>query len=332
MDKEGVFMELVPFKEGITFMEFFSPVIREIIANPDIEIPEINSSNVYSPGIPSYRDIICDMGDSLMLPGSGLRNIGQFVELWQRCQKGQSCLIMMEHYSNFDFPALFSFFRRTPGLGRDAASALLPIQAYKLTSGNKATPILSSAYSTITIYPSRHIDQIQDEEELRKVREISTPMNLAAIGEMTRRKYQGRIILVFPTGTRYRSWNPDSKRAVREVESYLKVFQNVLFVGLNGFCIQPSPDENMENDLMAKNVVLMSAGDIVPGRKFRDQIIQQHQLETKPQTADKKLIKEAVCNAVMSELAKLHEEAEPVHQKLLEEAKRSPFGLEELQV
>ncbi|MEM9424974.1 MAG: hypothetical protein AAF975_09345, partial [Spirochaetota bacterium] len=272
-------MEFIKLREGMTFMEFFAPIIREIQANPNIEIPKITPTNVYSPGIPFYREIICKLGDRLMLPGSSLRNTEQFIELWQRCQKGESCLIMMEHYSNFDFPALLSLFERTAGLGKEAADALLPIQAHKLTEGNRATPILSSAYSTITIYPSRQIDQIQDEEERSRVREISTPMNHAAIGEMTKRKYQGRIILVFPTGTRYRPWNPDSKRAVREAESYLKVFQNVLFVGLNGFCLEPSRDENMENDLVKENVVLITAGTIVKGRQFRDQIIHKQNLD-----------------------------------------------------
>ncbi len=320
-------MKQIELREGMTFIEFFTPVIREIMANPDIKIPEVTPANVYSPGIPVYRKIICDMADGLMLPGSGLRNTGQFIELWQRSQKGESCLIMMEHFSNFDFPALLRFFEQTPGLGEEAANALLPIQAYKLTAGNRATPAMSSAYSTITIYPSRHIDQIEDEEERRKVREISTPMNHAAIGEMTKRKYQGRIILVFPTGTRYRPWNPDSKRAVREAESYLKVFQNVLFVGLNGFCLIPSRDENMENDLVKENVVLMTAGTIVRGREFRDRVICKHQLDTDPKTADKKHIKSVVCEAIMAELEKLHREAEPVYRKLLEETRNpdNPF-------
>ncbi|WGK69623.1 hypothetical protein P0082_01820 [Candidatus Haliotispira prima] len=314
-------------REDTTFLELFTPIIREIMANPDIEIPQIDATNVYSPGVPFYRNSICDIAGRLMLPGSGLRNTEQFIELWQRCQKGESCLIMMEHYSNFDFPALLRFFEHTPGLGIDAANALLPIQAYKLTSGNQATPVLSCAYSTITIYPSRHIDQIKDEDEKQRVREISTPMNHAAIGEMTKRKYQGRIILVFPTGTRYRPWNPDSKRAVREAESYLKVFRNVLFVGLNGFCLIPSPDENMENDLVEENVVLMTAGNIVRGRQFRDNLIQQHQLEADLKTTDKKQIKDTVCAAIMEELAKLHNEAEPVHKKLQEEARNpeNPF-------
>ena len=309
-----------------TFLEFFAPIIHKINNNPDITIGPITPQNVYSPGIPAYRKAICDMADHLMLPGSGLRNTEQFIELWRRSRRGESCLIMMEHYSNFDFPALLRFFERTPGLGEEAANALLPIQAYKLTAGNRVTPVLSTTYSTITIYPSRHIDQIQDAEERRKVREISTPMNHAAIGEMTRRKYQGRIILVFPAGTRYRPWNPESKRAVREAASYLKVFQNVLFVGLNGFCLIPSRDENMENDLVEANVVLMSAGQIVGGRKFRDSVIAQ--LGPAAEGADnKKHIKDAVCAAIMAELDKLHREAAPIHQKLLQEAQNpdNPF-------
>ena len=309
----------------MTFLEFFAPIIHKINNSPDITISPITPQNVYSPGIPAYRKAICDMADHLMLPGSGLRNTEQFIELWQRSRRGESCLIMMEHYSNFDFPALLRFFERTPGLGEEAANSLLPIQAYKLTAGNHVTPALSKTYSTITIYPSRHIDQIEDEEERRKVREISTPMNHAAIGEMTRRKYQGRIILVFPAGTRYRPWNPESKRAVREAESYLKVFQNVLFVGLNGYCLIPSRDENMENDLVESNVVLISAGQIIGGREFRDSIIKKAQLE--PKSHNKKRIKDVVCAAIMEKLDKLHREAAPIHQKLLQEAQNpnNPF-------
>lgn len=301
-----------------TFLEYFTPAIKKIQSHFEKYVDEINSTNVYRAGIPEFRKIICDVAEGLMLPGSGLRNAEQFIELYQRAKRSESCLIMMEHFSNFDFPAIVRFFEKHPDLGPDAADALLPIQAYKLTSGNRATPVLSAAFSTITIYPSRHIDQIEDPEELKRVRAISTPMNLAAIGEMTRRKYKGRIILVFPAGTRYRPWAPESKKAVREAESYLRVFQNVLFVSINGFCLVPSQDENMENDAVQKSVVLMTGSEIYNGKEVRHSF-----LPSDEEILDKKKVKELVCEGIMGKINELHEGTLPVFNKLMDEALKS---------
>ncbi len=75
--------------------------------------------------------------------------------------------------------------------------------------------------------------------------------------ELTERKYNGQTILVFPTGTRFRPWEPESKKGVREIFTYLKSFDNILFLGINGNLMKPHKSEDMNADI--KNIERLHA-------------------------------------------------------------------------
>ncbi len=260
--------------------------------------------NVYQAGSPTNKATIGEVLDTFLLPGSRIENVEAFIELDKRSHAGESCLVLAEHYSNFDFPILYRLVDHTLELGPKTAERLLPIRGMKLSETNMLTAIFTRSYDSILIYPSRTLDAISDQEELRELRNVSVPINRAAIREMISRSHNGRIITIFPSGTRYRPWNPDTRKGVREVYSYLKTFENIMFVAINGNTLPPNESDDMTKDLPEPDLMVLTCSDIINGRQFKKKAE-----ETTPEGKD---IKRHVVDSVMASLFDMHNEVEPL--------------------
>lgn len=259
--------------------------------------------NVYQEGSAPNRELIGWFVDKTMLPGSRIDNVEALVELRRRSLAGESCLILAEHYSNFDFPALVRLTQRNPKLGQEVAESYLPIQGMKLTESSPVTAVFTRSYDTIVIYPSRSLDNVADPDELAEIRKISVPINHAAMKEMIEKKRNGRIIIVFPAGTRYRPWDPSSRKGVREIHSYLKTFDNVLFLAINGNALPPDESGDMTRDELIEDLMILTCSDIVSGRQFRKDVE-----ASAPEGKDPK---QHVVDQVMAELEKINTRVEP---------------------
>ncbi len=270
---------------------------------------EIRPDNVYQEGNHNGQEIIGSLVDRIVLPGSRIINSENLKDLYDRSQKGESCLLLVEHYSNFDYPVVFRFIENDPLLGKDVARSLIPIQGMKLNDNESVTSAFTKTFSTIVIYPSRSIDNVDDPERKAEIRKISTPINHAAMKELTDRKYHGQIILVFPTGTRYRPWDPESKKGVREIFTYLKSFENILFLGINGNIMKPHKSDDMNADVKAieRDLMLLTASPVIKGKEFRKQNISKT-----PEGLDSK---QYVVDQVMVELEKIHNNTEKIRLK-----------------
>ncbi|MDA3808887.1 MAG: 1-acyl-sn-glycerol-3-phosphate acyltransferase [Spirochaetaceae bacterium] len=274
---------------------------------------EIRPDNVYQKGNHDGQEIIGSLVDRIVLQGSRIINSENLRDLYDRSQKGESCLLLVEHYSNFDYPVIFRFMENDPLLGKEVARSLIPIQGMKLSGEGSISSAFTQTYSTIVIYPSRSIDSVEDIEKKTEIRKISTPINHAAIKELTERKYHGKIILVFPTGTRYRPWVPESKKGVREIFSYLKSFENILFLGINGNVMKPHESDDMNADVKAieQDLMILTASPVIKGKEFRKQKISET-----PENHDSK---QYVVDQVMKELEKIHNKTEILRLKELKE-------------
>ena len=269
--------------------------------------------NVFQEGVPANRKIIGDMVEALMLPGSGLVNSDALLDLYEKSRSGKACLLLVEHYSNFDYPCLYRLMENDPKVGPEVAGAMLPIQGMKLSEGNPVTAAFSNSYDTIVIYPSRSIDKVKDEEEKRRIREISVPINIAAIKELTHRKHSGHIITVFPAGTRYRPWDPTSRKGVREIYSYLKTFDYLCFLSINGNTLVPCREEAMEKDEPSPDIMTFTFSPVVEARSFRNEVSADI-----PEGVD---AKQYVVDKVMDTLFEMHEENEPARLEKLKKLK-----------
>jgi len=266
--------------------------------------------NVYQEGSDTNRELIGSLMDTLMLPGSGIHNKENLKQLYQYSKEGKACLLLIEHYSNFDYPTFFRLIHKDPDLGPEVASSLLPIRGMKLSEGNDITSAFSRSYDSIIIYPSRSIDQVKDPEKLKEIKAVSVPINHAAIKELTHRKHHGRMITVFPAGTRFRPWDPDSKKGVREIYSYLKTFDHVVFISINGNTLLPSESEDMTHDKPTKDLMLFSVSEPMRAKRIR-----KEWQEEAPEGEDPK---QYVVDRVMEILSNLHEENKKEYQRRLE--------------
>ena len=268
---------------------------------------ELTPENVFQIGNAGNRAAIATILDSFLLPGSRIDNIQALVELFRRSKAGESCLVLAEHYSNFDFPMLFRLVERAEELGLECAERLLPMRGMKLSETNLRTANFTRSYDAIIIYPSRALDSITDPQELKEIRKISVPINHAAMREMIHHKNNGRVIVVFPSGTRYRHWKKDTRKGVREIYSYLKAFENVLLMGINGNTLLPNESENMEEDLPISDLMILTCSNIFKGRDFKRR--------EEARTPDGIDSKQYVVDRIMEELFTIHDRVEPLRLK-----------------
>jgi glycerol-3-phosphate O-acyltransferase len=63
-------------------------------------------------------------------------------------------------------------------------------------------------------------------------------------------KKEGKLILVFPAGTRFRPWEPETKRGVREIDSYIKSFDYMCLVSNNGAVLRIQQGKMTEDQVV----------------------------------------------------------------------------------
>lgn len=276
----------------------------EILIKNDTEDNGFRPDNVLQKGNEKNRAIISKMLDELLIDGSRIDGKENLEELFRLSKEGNSCLILMEHYSNFDYPILYKMIDEQLEANPED---MYPIAGMKLTETDKRVAAFSNAYNKIIIYPSKSIECEKDTEKQAELRKISGPINLAAMKALTQSKNNGKVILVFPAGTRVRPWDPDSKKGVREMFSYIKTFDYICFVGKNGNILPPHESDKMDMDSPVRDLVILTAEAPIKGRSYVKTVT-----ESMPEGEDQK---QFVVSQVMKHLFDLHDRVEPLRVK-----------------
>ncbi|MDR1900784.1 MAG: 1-acyl-sn-glycerol-3-phosphate acyltransferase [Treponema sp.] len=262
----------------------------------------VTEENVYQEGAADILPLLDKMVEFLILPGSGVSGMEHLEELLEKAESGKSCLLLLEHYSNLDL-SLFSYLvRQAGGRGGDIAKALVAIAGLKLTEENPVVAAFASAYTRIIICPSRSLlslDAEKDKAELIRINGI----NRAAMKILTDIKVKGKLVLVFPSGTRYRPWDPSTRKGVREMDSYIKSFDYMCLAALNGEVLHVRQGDMME-DSVSKDIVRVSAGPVYSCAEFRNRI------RAEAEAAGIEDKKQATVDAIMAELEQMHIRAE----------------------
>jgi len=269
----------------------------------------ITPDSVFQPGNALNRGTIHNMLDRLVLPSSTVAHAERMDELFRLSSSGVPCLILMEHYSNFDIPCLYYLLEK--GGRQEIADHITAIAGMKLNEESGFVNSFAKAYTRLVIYPSRTLMKLRETDADAYAREDarSRQINMAATRAMIRLKHEGHLILVFPSGTRYREGEPETKRGVKEVDSYIKSFEYVVFVGVAGNVLRIHPSGDMTRDLAARDLVVFSPSPITSCEEFRSRA-RATSCEGDP--------KQCVADAVMARLEELHAEAEAERQRLLE--------------
>jgi glycerol-3-phosphate O-acyltransferase len=266
----------------------------------------VSEENVYQEGIPSLLPSIDTILKDHLLPGSAINGFENLRSLLEIARKGEPSLLLVEHYSNFDLPAFHYLLRQYGSVGLEIAESFVAIAGIKLNESNPAVHAFARAYSRIVIFPSKYLELIKqnykDPNKLLQEMRRSLAINHAAMRSLATLKTEGKIILVFPAGTRFRPWDPSSKRGVREIASYIKSFSKFCLVAINGNILRINPSGEMEDDLLHKDKLVYTVSPIIDSEKFLAEIKEEHHFRD-----DKK---QEIVDHLMKKLETMHEEVE----------------------
>lgn len=255
-----------------------------------------------------YMDVL--LHDNV-LPESGLGNIENFKAFYNAVTKeGKHGLIMMEHFSNMDLPIiLYLLEQQGEEWAKDLASRVVAIAGMKLNEADPGVRAFTESFTRVVVYPSRSLNAVENkdisEEEKEEEAKRAKKINFAAMRAMDGCKKRGQVILVFPSGTRYRPGKPETKKGLREMDSYLRLFDVMILVSINGNCLRINPEnpDDMLSDIVVPDKITMTASPIIECKKFRNDV-----LASLP--ADCPDPKVETVAAVMKVMEDLHEQTE----------------------
>lgn len=295
----------------ISIPQRYGAIIQKMMANSQKQ-HVITEENVWQEGNTVNRKLFYGIVEDLMLPGSSVQGIENLVDLHHRAKAGQSCIILCEHYSNFDLPCMTNLIEKAHPEGETIVDSMFAIAGFKLNEESPVVLAFTEAFNRIVIYPSRSIEALPEGPEKEEELKLARKINLASMKALSKAKESGKIVLLFPAGTRYRPGRPETKKAVKEVDSYLKGFDCMVLMSINGNTLHVTSDGSMIDDEAHRDVILYGVGPVQECAAFR-----KAAQEACPEGTDSK---QFTVDRVMEQLDRLHEKYEPLRQDLLAKA------------
>lgn len=264
----------------------------------------ITEDNVFQPANLGIRTIMDQMCADNIRKDSEFRNAGNAKDFLAKIKEGKRGIILMEHYSNFDLPGIMYLLDRAGPEAKELGKRIVAIAGMKLNEENPYVSAFAEAYTRIIIYPSRSLQSITDPELFKAEEKRSRVINLASMRALDRVRKEGNAVLVFPSGTRYRPGKPETKRGVREIDSYIRLSDVMMLVSINGNCLRFSEDPaDMMGDVTYEDRIIMTASPVYDCNAFRE--------EAKSWAGDGvEDKKQMVVDYVMHRLNEMHEENE----------------------
>ena len=293
-----------------TLKEKFGDLFAEMVAHSKAAA-KIDETKVYEEANPETRKYMSKLLDDTFSADSGLGNLENFKDFYEKVVKqGKSGLILMEHYTNLDLPAIIYLLQKVgEPWADDFASRIVAVAGMKLNEASAGVRAFTEGFTRVVIYPTRSLNAVEakgiSQEELKAEEQKARKINFAAMRAMDACKKRGQMILVFPSGTRYRPGKPETKRGLREIDSYLRLFDYMLLVGINGNCLRINPDnpDDMLEDILEPGKVTLTAHPVLDCKKFRE-----HVLSSLP--ADESDPKQKTVDQVMQILDEIHNQVE----------------------
>ena len=293
-----------------TLKEKFGDLFAEMVAHSKAAA-KIDETKVYEEANPEMRKYMFKLLDDTFSADSGLGNLENFKDFYEKVVKqGNSGLILMEHYTNLDLPAIIYLLQKVgEPWADDFASRIVAVAGMKLNEASAGVRAFTEGFTRVVIYPTRSLNAVEakgiSQEELKAEEQKARKINFAAMRAMDACKKRGQMILVFPSGTRYRPGKPETKRGLREIDSYLRLFDYMLLVGINGNCLRINPDnpDDMLEDILEPGKVTLTAHPVLDCKKFREDV-----LSSLP--ADEPDPKQKTVDQVMQILDEIHNQVE----------------------
>lgn len=221
---------------------------------------EISVDNVFQPAFKHNRPLFVELCSELLLAESGVDGFENLVKLSRLSEKGESCLICAKHCSNFDVPNFYTLLSRYGQEALDIFDRIIFIAGRKLNEDVPETKMLTEMFNRVVLSPQSYLDSLgPDGDEKRKE---AKHINIAAQRKIRELRKQGYILLLYPTGTRTRSDVPKTSRALKQAESYLRMFDNVCFMNVLGNTLPPMLSGDMVSEIPHTDVVKFIVGPV----------------------------------------------------------------------
>lgn len=293
-----------------TLKEKFGNLFAEMVAHSKAAA-KIDETKVYEEANPEMRKYMFKLLDDTFSADSGLGNLENFKDFYEKVVKqGKSGLILMEHYTNLDLPAIIYLLQKVgEPWADDFASRIVAVAGMKLNEASAGVRAFTEGFTRVVIYPTRSLNAVEakgiSQEDLKAEEQKARKINFAAMRAMDACKKRGQMILVFPSGTRYRPGKPETKRGLREIDSYLRLFDYMLLVGINGNCLRINPEnpDDMLEDILEPGKVTLTAYPVLDCKNFREAV-----LSALP--ADEPDPKQKTVDKVMQILDEIHNQVE----------------------
>ena len=287
--------------EGIPLVEYFKPHLKTFVEESANE-GEVTAESVLKAGHEKSKQLLYSLMEDVLEEGSEFRNAEYMESFLEQVKSGKKGIILAEHYSNFDFPMFAYLLEKASPHGKELINLTYAIAGIKLSEENEYISALAAGFNRIFIYPSISLENMKDEAKKAEEEKKARAINLASMRAMDRLRSSSHHIKVLPTGTRYRPGRPETKKGRREIDSYIKSSDIMILLSINGNCLRLSVSNNMEEDLIYKDKMIITASPVYECATFREKVKTEH-----PDTQD---IKQGVVDEVMKCLEKMHDEVE----------------------
>lgn len=284
--------------------EYAEKMIKNSKMNEDTEI---TPNNIYQPAHMANRDLLLEIIKKSHLPGSTILGVENLLKLYELAQQGKSCIILSEHVSNLDVPSMFTRFYDHPNNKlKEVFEKIIFIAGVKLNE-NSVVKMFTEMFSRIVIFPIRSLDKMKGKSEFEEQIRIARKINIKSTRKVRELRTQGNIFVMYPAGTRYRPWNPATKKAIKETTSYLNSFDYFCFSSINGNNMVPEEHENMTGETFKKDVLVFSFGEVRKAKDFINGIKEKHQLTS---LDDTEKVKQIVADNIMDQIDILHQKGD----------------------
>ena len=193
--------------------------------------------------------------EDLLLPGSGVKGFENLRSLHALAAQGHPALVLSAHVSNLDVPALYTLLK-LKHQGVDALfEDLVFIAGRKLTEGCKSIKSMAEMFSRVVISAK---SPRMSEQEIS----VAMAINKAAQRKIAELQGQGKVFLLYPTGTRSRPGVPRTHHGLREIYNYLRKFEYCVFCGIKGNILPPRDDVDMIDEFPRRDTVVYRFGQV----------------------------------------------------------------------
>ena len=280
-------------------LDELKPLFEQYVSKDNV----ITEDNVHKLANPHIRAVLESVVQKLLLDGSKIYPEQHITDFLTAVKAGKKGIILSEHYSNLDLPIFLYLMEQTGEDGKELAHRTIAMAGMKLTEEAPLIAGLTEGYERIVIYPSRTLAGISDPVQLEEEKKRSRSINTASMRTLEEVRNEGKAIIVYPAGTRYRPGKPETKRGVREIDSYIRTSDIMLLVSINGNCLRISDNpSNMLGDIVCQDRVVMEVSPVIDCAEFRER--------AKNRCSDEDDKKQVVVDLVMEELDIMHQRNE----------------------